>query len=139
MISYFLGKNPNFPYRDRVVETFEDLRNTLYQADPTNTRFMGHQPQNVRKSNLPENTSVYTLLNTLSDLIREGYHKKNDTASRTTLLIASSIVLLFFILYNFKQTAKISLPALPSTLVAIVFLFLISLFILLRLRVFKKH
>ncbi|MEM5801391.1 MAG: hypothetical protein QW474_03450 [Candidatus Aenigmatarchaeota archaeon] len=138
LITNFLGKNKDFLYRDRVREIIDELKEQLYNADPTSKRVMGHQPRNVRSSRLPHDTYVYFLLNELSDLFREGYHKKSS--HEAALLILSSVMLSFFVFYNFNQTAQVSAPGFSSaSIAASLFLFLVSLFLLLKSKIFKKH
>jgi hypothetical protein len=139
----FLEKNPNFPYRDRVEQLFQQIIDEVYNADATRPRRVGNytiQPTNVRESRLPENSKVFLHLDRLADLVREGYHRQNRQPYNTLSLVALTISSLFLI-YTFSQTstANISLPAFKTASIFLsLFLLLLSSLLLLRHKL-KKH
>jgi len=139
----FLEKNPNFPYRDRVKQLFQQIIDEVYEADATRPRRVGNytiQPTNVRESRLPVENNVFLYLNLLADLIREGYHNQTPQPSKV-LSIAALTISSLFLIYTFSQTstANISLPAFKTASIFLsLFLLLLSSLLLLRHKL-KKH
>ena len=140
----FLGKHPNFRYRDRVEKLLYEIRDVAFHADPSISRRLGnYYPKNVRKSTLTDSAKyqVYTGLNELEDLIREGYIYIEESRSSKVLSIAAITISSLFLIYTFSQTstANVSLPAFKTASIFLsLFLLLLSSFLLLRHKL-KKH